>query len=163
MVVMVMLVPVVVMVVIVMVVMMPATAVLVMVVIVVVVMMVMFMLVVVLAVVVVIIVVVVVMVTFSGKFSKFRLQRVGMFHGIKYTFAVQFAPGRSNNRRPAVVPAHKVNRRRKLALARNVYMTEYYASRVLNLVIKELAKVLHIHLALVGIYYRRQRINFRLG
>ena len=82
------------------------------------------------------------------KLVKLAFKSVRMFHCRKNSLAVQLVPMGGNYRRVVVMRLYKLNRSCKLFGARNVRMAENYARSGLNLVVEELAEVLHIHFAL---------------
>ena len=60
------------------------------------------------------------------------------------------------------MPAHKLNRLRKLFRACRIRMTENYACRRFYLVVEKLAEVFHIHFALYRVDNRGIRIDFAI-
>ena len=59
--------------------------------------------------------------------------------------------------------AHELYGRRQFVLRSDVGMAENYARGAFNLVVEKFTEVLHVHLALVGVDYRRHGIYLRVG
>ena len=79
------------------------------------------------------------------------LNGVAAFHSSQKLLAIQAIPGSGNNRCSGIVLPQKGYRLGNLLLAGSLGMGEHDAARVGDLVIEELAKILHIHLALLNV------------
>ncbi len=83
-----------------------------------------------------------------------------MLHCGENIFTVKLPPIRSDQGRLAVMSAHKLYRRFKLVRVGYVGMTENYARRGFNLVVKKFAEVFHVHFALGRVDHGGISVNF---
>ena len=76
-----------------------------------------------------------------------------MLHGGEQFGAGELLPGGGDQRGLCVVRAHQLHRPCELFLAGDVGMGEDYAVGSFDLVVEELAEVLHVHLTLCRVHY----------
>ena len=111
----------------------------------------------------VIVVMLVVMMRFLFKPFKLLGESIGMLHSRQNLLAAYFCKRGSYDFRRSIQAANERNCFLKLLLAYLFGMAEHNAACILNLVVKEFAKILHIHFALCRIYNGCAGINFRTG
>ena len=85
-----------------------------------------------------------------------------LFHRAKYRLAIKAIPRSSNDNSILVVFSDNVKRFLELMLLSCLCMRKHNARSVLDLISEELAKVLHIHLALVSINNSGEGVKLRL-
>ena len=85
-------------------------------------------------------------------------ERVAVLHCVEYALAVQLRPRGGDDSRLGIALSYELYRGGELLVARHVCMAEHNAGGVLYLVVEEFAKVLHVHLALIGVDDRRHGI-----
>ena len=91
-----------------------------------------------------------------------RVQRILTFHSRKNIPAVKLVPRSSDYNRLSVVLSYELHGRINLLVLGAVGMRKDYAGGVSNLVVIELAEVLHIHLTLIGIGNGGKAIQLRI-
>ena len=95
-----------------------------------------------------------------------HLQGVLLLHGCQNLLAVQLIPGRRDDGRIGVLLPQQRDNRRQLLLAHIICTAEDQGAGKLDLIVIELAEILHIHFALVRIGYRCKSVQLcalRLG
>ena len=89
-------------------------------------------------------------------------QRVGVLHGGGQVLAVQGRPGGCDDGGRFVVLAQHGDAGLQLLLRNMIGVAEHDATGVLDLIVKELAEVLHIQLAFVGVDHGSERLQHDL-
>ena len=108
------------------------------------------------------VVVMVMLMAFVLKLAKSILKGVLALYSKKYIFAVKVAPRRGYDNRVFVMLTQKSDCCRNLFVLRSIGVRKDYCRCVFNLIVKELAKVLHIHFALVDICNGGKRVKLRI-
>ena len=85
-----------------------------------------------------------------------------LFHSEEYSLAVKLIPRSSNYNSTLVIFSDNMKCLFKLRFLRCLCMRENDAGGVLDLIAKELTKVLHIHLAFIGINNGSEAVKLRL-
>ena len=93
----------------------------------------------------------VVMMSLLFKSFNLRLKCIRSLDSVKKLCACQLIPVGRNDNGVGIVLLYKRNALIDLFLAKELCMAEDDASRILYLIVKELAKILHVHLALFGV------------
>ena len=81
------------------------------------------------------------------------VESIAVLHGGEQFGAGELLPGGGDQRGLCVVRAHQLHRPCELFLAGDVGMGEDYAVGSFDLVVEELAEVLHVHLTLCRVHY----------
>ena len=106
--------------------------------------------------------VMVVMLRLVGKTLQLLLDGVATLHGSQKLFAVQLIPRGGNDGSGGVMLTQKRNRLGDLGIVGALGMRENDTAGVLNLIVEELAKVLHIHLAFLDVGNRGKAVEENL-
>ena len=107
----------------------------------------------------VLIVLVVVMCGFGGQLGQFGIQCVAVLHSLYDLCAVQLRPRGGDDGGFVIVSAQQLHTGGKSRLAHAVGTAQHDAVGIFDLVVEELAEVLHVHLALVGIGYGGEAVQ----
>ena len=90
------------------------------------------------------------------------INRRPSLHRFKQVSARKLRDRRCDRECVGVMLSHKLKRLSELCLGGLVCVAENYTARVLYLVVKELAEVLHIHLALVCVHYDGKAVELNI-
>ena len=93
---------------------------------------------------------------------KLGRERVAALHRLEDLLAVELCPGRGHNGRGRVLLTQQRNGGVELLGADALGAREDDGTRVLDLVVEELAEVFHIHPALVGVDHGREAVEHQL-
>ena len=96
----------------------------------------------------VVMVVLMMMLRFSGKARQLGLQSIAALHGLQELCACKIVPRRGHDNRRGIMLLEQSNGDLNLGSRHGIRMRENDASGVFNLIVKELAEILHVHLAL---------------
>ena len=112
------------------------------------------------ALIVVIMVVMLVVVSLLGQACQLTFQGIGALHGLQELGTGQILPGGGDDDGGGIVLAEQADGGLDLGGGGGVGMGENDATGVLHLVIEELAKILHVHLALARINNRGKAVQY---
>ena len=99
---------------------------------------------------------------FFGKSLKFGFKSVLVLHCLEYKFSVQFIPWCGDYGSICIMGPQKIDDLLDLVFAHIGSPAEDYAVCELDLVVEELAEVLHIHLCLLGVDYGGETVQVNL-
>ena len=101
----------------------------------------------------VVVMMIVMMLAFGLQVGKLFIQSITAFHGGEYLGAGQLIPGGGDEGSVGIMLSDEGNCSGKLVRGHACGAGEHDGICMLYLVVEELAKVLHVHFALVGVYY----------
>ena len=112
---------------------------------------------------VIVVMLVMVMLMLLFKCQKCGVKSILLLHSGENILAVKLVPRSSNDSCRGIMLSDKLNRAFNLLALSNVGMRKNYRGCVCNLIVIELAKVLHIHLALVNVGNGGEAVKLCLG
>ena len=101
-------------------------------------------------------------VSFLCKSGKLCFQRILLLHRFQNLRAGNFLPRRCNNRCLLIVPANQLLAFIQFFPAHTCSVAENNGTCMFQLIIVKLAKVLHIHLSLLGVHHCSESVEYKL-